>query len=308
MLKEKVYINSQTTFKEAKKVYMDEVNAFNQAFEKITITNNSLSKKEWFDLYARTCNMAEYINFGLIYCIAENCDDEFCDELNKEPFIIDFNKLSETLNRNLYYKDFFYFQTNDALVRANEIVKQAWDGLKSKRIEEIMHLINGYQSHGYSAKLLFKPNSLYDLLSVFHIDYSLKDLSDDTDEESEYEELFENYYSDDADENYKDQFIDEFIKFSALDMVNDKSHYAIHCLNIGSNIFDINENKINLSLEELILRSKNNGELFIFDILKKEFKFKGRRERGDCRNYVKTLDCFWENVKQNDEAQRIFQR
>jgi hypothetical protein len=308
MIKEKVYIDSQTTFKEAKKIYMDEVDAFNQAFEKITITDNSLSKKEWFNLYTKTCNMAEYINFGLNYCIAENYDDDFCEELDNKQFIINFNKLSEDLNHNLYYKDFFEFQTSDALVRANEIVKQAWDGLKSKGIKEIMHLIDEYQSNGYSAKLLFKSNSLYDLLSVFHIDYSLKDLSDDTDDESEYEELFENYCSDDVDENYKDQFVDEFIKYSAIGMVNDNSCHAVHSLNISLSISDINESKINLSLDELILKSKNNGELFIFDIPKKEFKFKGRRERDNCRTYVKALDCFWENVNKNNEAQRIFQR
>ena len=92
MPKENAYIDNQTTFKEAKNIYMNEINAFNQAFEKMSITDNSLSKKEWLDLYTRTCNMAEYIYFGLNYCIAENYDDEFCEELDKEPFIANFKQ------------------------------------------------------------------------------------------------------------------------------------------------------------------------------------------------------------------------
>jgi len=127
-------------------------------------------------------------------------------------------------------------------------------------------------------------------------------------EDLEYEEFFETYYSDDADTNYKNKFIDEFIKFSALGMVNDKSQYAIHCLNIGLSHFDINEKKVNYSLDEIVLKSATEGELFIFDISKKEFKFNGRQERDECRLYTQALDCFWENVDQSDEAQRIFKR
>ena len=308
MLKENVYIDNQTTFKEAKKIYKNEINAFNQAFEKMSITDNSLSKKEWLDLYTRTCNMAEYIYFGLNYCIAENYDDEFCEELDKEPFIANFNKLSKSLNHNLYYKDFFDFQTSNALVQANEVAIQAWNGLKAKRIKEITHLICEYQTNGYSQKLLSKPNNLNDLLDIFHIDYSLRDISNGAEEDLEYEKFFETYYSDDADTNYKNKFIDEFIKFSALGMVNDKSLYAIHCLNIGLSHFGINEKTVNYSIDEIVLKSATEGELFIFDILKKEFKFNGRLERDECRLYTQALDCFWENVDQSEEAQRIFKR
>ena len=91
-------------------------------------------------------------------------------------------------------------------------------------------------------------------------------------------------------------------------MVNDKSQYAIHCLNIGLSHFDINEKKVDLPLENIILKSATEGELFIFNILKKEFKFNGRQERDECRLYTQALDCFWENVDQSDEAQRIFKR
>ena len=106
----------------------------------------------------------------------------------------------------------------------------------------------------------------------------------------------------------RNRFIDEFIKFSALGMVNDKSQYAIHCLNIGLSHFDINEKKVDLPLENIILKSATEGELFIFDISKKEFKFNGRQERDECRLYTKALDCFWENVDQSDEAQWFFKR
>ncbi len=290
------------TYQDAKKIYSNEAESYNIAFNNITINDKTLTKKKCYELYVETCERIEYLDYGLYY-IEESHSENFIQDLNKDPYIIAFKRISDNLVFNKYFKNYLELQTSNALIQANETMKLAWDTLKKRKIKGLYNLIAEYETTGYNAKLLDKPNSFYEFLEYFNVNYSLNDLNG----EEEYIELFEKYYSDD-DTNYKRKFVDDFVKYAALNMINEECFYAIHCLNTNISPIDINDKKNKITLEVVIKDSKNDGEFFIFDIDKKEFRFKGNLEKNYCRDAIKTLDCFWGEVNKSDKAQRMFYR